>query len=38
MLRKIDRDNVVEDICNKAKVWHDDIQDVRDDILKSRKI
>lgn len=37
MLRKIDRDNVVEDICNKAKVWHDDVQDVRDDYERINK-
>lgn len=31
MLRKIDRDNIVEDICQKAKCWASDIEEVRQD-------
>lgn len=31
MLRKIDRDNIVEDICCKARLWHEDTIEVRDD-------
>lgn len=31
MLRKIDRDNIVEDICQKAKRWSEDVTEVRQD-------
>ena len=31
MLRKIDRDNIAEDICAKAKLWHEDVLEVRQD-------
>lgn len=31
MLRKVDRENIVADICEKVKIWHEDVQDVRDD-------
>lgn len=31
MLRKIDRDNIVDDICKKAKAWHEDTLEVRND-------
>lgn len=31
MLRKIDRDNIAEDICKKAKSWHEDTLEVRND-------
>ncbi|MBR2493308.1 MAG: hypothetical protein IKB64_07625, partial [Paludibacteraceae bacterium] len=30
-IRKIDRDNICEDICNKAKQWAEDIEEVRED-------
>ena len=30
-IRKIDRDNICEDINNKAKTWASDLQEVRDD-------
>lgn len=31
MLRKIDRDNIVDDICQKAKIWAEDVVEVRQD-------
>lgn len=31
MLRKVDRENIAEDICKKAKQWHEDVQEVRED-------
>lgn len=30
-IKKIDRDNIAEDICEKAKIWHDDVQAVKQD-------
>ena len=30
-IRKIDRDNICEDICNKAKTWSTDVEEVRED-------
>lgn len=30
-INKIDRDNIAYDICEKARIWHDDVQDVKTD-------
>lgn len=30
-IKKIDRDNIASDICQKAKEWHEDVQAVRTD-------
>lgn len=30
-IRKIDRDNICEDICKKAKAWASDVEEVRED-------
>lgn len=30
-IRKIDRDNICEDICQKAKLWSKDLEEVRED-------
>ena len=31
MLRKVDRENIVDDILQKTKLWHEDVQEVRED-------
>lgn len=30
-IKKIDRDNIAHDICEKAKTWHDDVEAVKQD-------
>ena len=35
-IQKIDRDNIAEDICEKAKLWHDDTMAVRQDFDRIR--
>lgn len=35
-IQKIDRDNIAEDICQKAKDWHEDTEQVRQDFDRIR--
>lgn len=35
-IQKIDRDNIAADICEKAKTWHDDVFQVRQDFERIR--